>query len=168
MTAIKGKVWKFGDDINTDVIMPFKIKSRTNDPYELASHCMSGLDPDFPKKVSKGDFIVAGKNFGCGSSREQAPIAIKYCGIAAVIAESFARILYRNAISIGLPVLQCEGISDAVEEGDTLEVDAEEGIVTVKSGKTFTSTKLSGFLNDLIREGGVVNYYKKYRKFPWE
>ncbi|MFL6523524.1 MAG: hypothetical protein ACJ71B_08610, partial [Nitrososphaera sp.] len=98
----KGKTWIFGDDINTDIIIPFRFKSRTNDPYEMAKYAMYGIDPDFHKKISKGDFIVAGKNFGGGSSREQAPVALKYAGIAAVIAESFARIFYRNAFTIGL------------------------------------------------------------------
>ena len=110
-TAIlKGKAWVFGDDINTDIIIPFRFKSRTNDPYEMAKYAMYGIDPDFHKKISKGDLIVGGKNFGGGSSREQAPVALKYAGISAVIAESFARIFYRNAFTIGLPALEISEI----------------------------------------------------------
>jgi len=127
---LTGKAWKFGSNIDTDVIIPYKYKARTLDPQELGAHCMEGLDPEFPRKISKGDFIVAGENFGCGSSREQAPIAIKSCGISAVIAESFARIFFRNAINIGLPVLECVEVTREVNEGDVLEVDLENGVVT--------------------------------------
>ena len=118
-----GKAWVFGDDINTDIIIPFRFKSRTNDPYEMAKYAMYGIDPDFHKKITKGDFIVAGKNFGGGSSREQAPVALKYAGIAAVIAESFARIFYRNAFTIGLPALEIPKIKDKIVQGDALKID---------------------------------------------
>ena len=123
-TAIlHGKAWVFGDNINTDIIIPFRFKSRTNDPYEMAKYAMYGIDPDFPTKISKGDLIVAGKNFGGGSSREQAPVALKYAGISIVIAESFARIFYRNAFTIGLPALEISEIKGNVVQGDELKVD---------------------------------------------
>jgi len=163
-----GKVWKFGDNINTDVIIPYKHKARSIDPETLAEHCMEGIDPDFSKKIQKGDFIVAGRNFGCGSSREQAPVAIKACGISGVIAESFARIFYRNAINIGLPVLVCKGILKETNEGDIIQVDLSKGII-----KNLTTTKEIGvekqpeFLEKMLKAGGLVEYFKKYRKFPW-
>jgi len=166
---LKGKVWKFGDDINTDLIIPYKYKARTLDPKELGMHCMEGLDPLFPKKVSPGDFIVAGKNFGCGSSREQAPIAIKACGISAIIAKSFARIFYRNAINIGLPVLECKENLEAIEEGDLLEVDLKKGIIKdLSKNLILKASRIPSFLEKLLEEGGLVEYYKKYKKFPWK
>lgn len=166
---LKGKAWKFGDDINTDLIIPYKYKARTLDPKELGIHCMEGIDPYFSKKVNPGDFIVAGKNFGCGSSREQAPIAIKACGISAVIAKSFARIFYRNAINIGLPVLECKEGLEKIEEGDLLEVDLKEGIINdLSKNLTLKTSKIPSFLEKLLNEGGLVEYYKKYRKFPWK
>jgi 3-isopropylmalate/(R)-2-methylmalate dehydratase small subunit len=115
--VLEGKAWVFGDDINTDIIMPFRFKSRTNDPNEMAKYAMYGIDPDFPKKIDKGDILVAGKNFGGGSSREQAPVALQYAGISAIVAESFARIFYRNAFTIGLPALEIPGIKDHVVQG---------------------------------------------------
>ena len=166
---IKGKVWKFGDNIDTDVIIPFKYKAATNDPYELAAHAMEGLDPDFSKKVRQGDVIIAGKNFGCGSSREQAPIALKYAGISAVIAESFARIFYRNAFNIGLPPLIIPDISKKVDEGDEIEVDLKEGTVKImKTSEILNFMPVKGFMHKLLEEGGIVQYYKKHGKFPWE
>lgn len=165
---MKGKVHKFGNFINTDLIIPFRFKSRTNDPVELAKYSMYGVDPDFPKKVKKGDFIVAGENFGGGSSREQAPISIKYAGISAVLAESFARIFFRNSFTIGLPVLEVPGISKAVKQGDRLDVNLQKGTVTLSSGKTLKANPVSGFLKDLQKAGGLKPYYKKHRKFPWE
>ena len=119
---IKGRVWKFGDNVDTDAILPARYLIYT-DPEELAKYAMTGIDEEFPKKVNKGDIIVAGRNFGCGSSREHAPIGLKALGISLVIAESFARIFYRNAINIGLPLMECKGISKKVDEGDILEVD---------------------------------------------
>lgn len=167
--SIKGRVHKFGNFINTDLIIPFRFKSRTNDPHELATYAMYGIDPSFPKKVSKGDFIVAGGNFGGGSSREQAPIAIKYCGIAAVIADSFARIFFRNALTIGLPVLEIPGIHKQVKKGDPLEVDLQKGTVkNLRTKRSFKAKEVSGFLKDLQKAGGLKNYYKKHKKFPWE
>ncbi|MEM3506170.1 MAG: 3-isopropylmalate dehydratase small subunit [Candidatus Bathyarchaeia archaeon] len=166
---LKGKAWKFGNDINTDLIIPYKYKARTLDPKELGMHCMEGIDPYFSKKVRPGDFIIAGKNFGCGSSREQAPIAIKACGISVVIAKSFARIFYRNAINIGLPVLECKEDLEKIEEGDLLEVDLKEGIVKdISRNLTLKTSKIPSFLEKLLDEGGLVEYYKKYAKFPWK
>lgn len=167
--TLKGKVHKFGDFVNTDIIIPFRFKSRTNDPDELAKYCMYGIDPEFPKKVTKGDFIVAGENFGGGSSREQAPIAIKYAGISAVIAESFARIFFRNSIAIGLPVLEIPGITKEIKDGDKLEIDLKKWTVkNLRTGKAYQSKKVSGFLEELQKAGGLVSYYKKHGKFPWE
>lgn len=166
---IKGRVWKFGDNIDTDVIIPYKYKAATTDPYELAKYAMSGLDPSFSKKVKSGDVIVAGKNFGCGSSREQAPIALKYAGISAVLAESFARIFYRNAFNIGLPPLIIPGISGKVKEGDMLEIDLKEGTVKIlKTAEILKFTPVKGFMRKLLEEGGIVQYFKKHGKFPWQ
>ncbi|MCP8304949.1 MAG: 3-isopropylmalate dehydratase small subunit [archaeon] len=165
---MKGRAWKFGDDVNTDIIIPYKHKARSIDPKTLAKHCMEGIDPEFSKKVQKGDFIVAGRNFGCGSSREQAPVSIKACGISAVIAESFARIFYRNAINIGLPVLVCEGISKEVDEGDIIEVDLSKGIAkNLSKEKIIDVEKQPEFLEKMVKAGGLVEYYKKFRRFPW-
>ncbi|MEM3383178.1 MAG: 3-isopropylmalate dehydratase small subunit [Nitrososphaerales archaeon] len=164
-----GRVWKFSDNIDTDVIIPYKYKARSIDPKELAEHCMEGIDPEFSKKVKKGDFIVAGRNFGCGSSREQAPVAIKACGISAVIAESFARIFYRNAINIGLPAIVCKGISKETNEGDLIELDLKEGTVkNLSNGKVIKINKQPDFLERMLEVGGLIEYYKKFGKFPWE
>jgi 3-isopropylmalate/(R)-2-methylmalate dehydratase small subunit len=167
--VLKGKAWVFGDDINTDIIIPFRLKARTNDPVEMGQYCMYGIDPDFPKKISKGDFIVAGNNFGGGSSREQAPVSIKYAGIAAVVAESFSRIFTRNCFAIGLPILQVENITKAVNQNDNLEIDIDK--LTVKnlsSNKTLQAREWPKFLTDILKSGGVVEYYKHNNKFPWE
>ncbi|MGQ9718475.1 MAG: 3-isopropylmalate dehydratase small subunit [Nitrososphaerales archaeon] len=166
---MKGRVWKFSDNIDTDVIIPYKYKARSIDPKELAEHCLEGIDPDFSKKVQKGDFIVAGRNFGCGSSREQAPIAIKASGISAVIAESFARIFYRNAINIGLPAIVCKGITREINESDIIEVDLSEGMVkNTTTGKSLKADRQPKFLERMLEAGGLVEYYKKFGKFPWE
>ena len=127
--VLNGKVFLFGDDVNTDVIIPARFLN-TSDPSVLASHCMEDIDPDFCRNVKKGDIIVAGHNFGCGSSREHAPIAIQAAGVSCVIAESFARIFYRNSINIGLPILECERACQSVKAGDKLSVDLEKGIIT--------------------------------------
>ncbi|MDQ4023127.1 MAG: 3-isopropylmalate dehydratase small subunit [Thermoproteota archaeon] len=168
-TAIlNGKAWVFGDDINTDIIIPFRFKSRTNDPYEMAKYAMYGIDPDFPTKISKGDFIVAGKNFGGGSSREQAPVALKYAGISIVIAESFARIFYRNAFTIGLPALEISEIKGKVVQGDELKVDI--GNFTMENIRTkgiFHAKKVPEFMQQMLLEGGLVEYYKRHNRFPW-
>ena len=163
-----GKAWVFGDDINTDIIIPFRFKSRTNDPYEMAKYAMYGIDPDFPSKISKGDFIVAGKNFGGGSSREQAPVALKYAGISIVIAESFARIFYRNAFTIGLPALEVSEIKGNVVQGDELKVDI--GNFTVENMRTkgiFHARKVPEFMQQMLLNGGLVEYYRKNQRFPW-
>jgi 3-isopropylmalate/(R)-2-methylmalate dehydratase small subunit len=164
MSVIRGRAWKFGDNVDTDVIIPFKYKARTIDPQELAQHVMEGIDPDFPKKVRPGDVIVAGRNFGCGSSREQAPLAIKAAGIAAVVAESFARIFFRNAINIGLPVLEIKGIFEKTDNGDVLEIDLQQGIVrNMSKGLAFKATPIPDMLMEILKEGGLVNYIKKRR-----
>src|ERR687898_3434202 len=130
ISITKGKAWIFGDNINTDIIIPFRFKSRTNDPYEMAKYAMYGYDPNFHKRISKDDIIVAGRNFGGGSSREQAPVALKYAGISAVVAESFARIFYRNAFTIGLPALEIPEIKDRIVQGDPLIINLAEFTVT--------------------------------------
>ncbi|TDA34200.1 3-isopropylmalate dehydratase [Candidatus Nezhaarchaeota archaeon WYZ-LMO8] len=161
---IRGRVWRFGDNVDTDVIIPFKYKARTLDPKELAQHVMEGIDPEFPKKVKPGDIMVAGRNFGCGSSREQAPLAIKAAGIAAVVAESFARIFFRNAINIGLPVLEVKGVSEKTFEGDVLEIDLAQGVVkNLTRGLTFKATPIPDMLMEILRKGGLVNYLKERR-----
>ena len=158
---MKGKVWKFGDNVNTDEIIPARYLN-TSDPKELAEHLMEDADPDFTKKAKPGDIIVGGENFGCGSSREHAPIAIKTAGISCVVAKSFARIFFRNAINIGLPIVEAPGAVDAINEGDTIEVDLAAG--TIKNPRTKKSYKFAPFpeeLQGIIREGGLMNYVRK-------
>lgn len=158
---IKGRVWKFGDDIDTDIIIPGRYLV-LNDEKELAKHVMMGLDPDFSQKIKKGDIIVAGKNFGCGSSREHAPIAIKGAGISTVVAESFARIFYRNAINIGLTLVESTNISKNVSQGDEIEVDMKRGVLKNNStGKEFKVKNLPEFMIDILNEGGLIPYLKK-------
>lgn len=165
---LKGRAWVFGDNINTDIIIPFRFKSRTNDPYELAKYAMYGYDPDFHKKISKNDIIVAGRNFGGGSSREQAPVALKYAGISAVIAKSFARIYYRNAFTIGLPALEVPGIEGKIKQHDELEVDISKFIVkNIRTRRSFQAKKVPEFMQRMLLEGGLVEYYKRYKQFPW-
>ena len=165
----KRKAWIFGDNVNTDIIIPFRFKSRTNDPYEMAKYAMYGYDPDFHKKISNGDVIVAGQNFGGGSSREQAPVALKYAGISAVIAQSFARIFYRNSFTIGLPALEIPDIKKGnVDQGDELSIDISKFTVqNLKRGKTFQAKTVPKFMQQMLVEGGLVQYYKKYGNFPW-
>ncbi len=148
---IRGKAWIFGDDVDTDVIIPGPYL-RTKDVKSLACHAMEGLDPDFAKKVKPGDVIVAGSNFGCGSSREQAPLALKGAGVACVVAKSFARIFFRNAINVGLPVAEADV---GCNEGDVVEVNLDLGTVTV-NGKTCQGTKLPSFLQEILQDGGLV------------
>lgn len=156
---IKGKVWKFGDNINTDDIIAARYLN-TTDEKQLASHCMETIMPDFSKKVNKGDIIVAGKNFGCGSSREHAPVAIKGCGISVVIAKSFARIFLRNSINIGLPVIELSEVDD-IEEGNELEIDFEKGTINnLTKNKSYTFQKYPEFLQDIIRNGGLIEWVK--------
>jgi 3-isopropylmalate/(R)-2-methylmalate dehydratase small subunit len=164
MSGIKivGKVWKYGDDVNTDLIVPGKYLELV-DPEEMALHAMEGIDPEFPQKITKGDIVVGGANFGCGSSREHAPLALKYAGVGAVIAESFARIFYRNAINVGLPALECPGIIDAVEEGDQLEVDITGGKVrNLSKNVELKFVPLPGFMVEVLGEGGLVTYIKNH------
>ena len=158
---IKGKLHKFGNDINTDEIIPARYLN-TSDPKELAAHVMEDADINFPKKVKAGDIIVAGKNFGCGSSREHAPLAIKTAGIALVIAESFARIFYRNAFNIGLLILECPKAAKTAKTGQTLTVDAALGkIKNVTTNKEYTAGSVPEFMQDLIKSGGLMKYMKK-------
>ena len=158
---LRGKVHKYGADINTDVIIPARYLN-VYDPAELAQHCMEDLDPEFLQKVKPGDIIVAGTNFGCGSSREHAPLAIKATGISCVIAKSFARIFYRNAMNIGLPILECEEAVDKTEAGDTLEIDLSTGeIVNITRGLTFKAKPYPEFMLELINSGGLIEYTKR-------
>ncbi len=155
---IKGKAWKYGDDVNTDEIIPARYLNVTNHD-ELAAHCMEDIDPDFVKKVSPGDIIVAAKNFGCGSSREHAPLAIKSAGISCVIAKSFARIFYRNSINIGLPILECESAAENIEEGDLIEINLATGeIKNLTKGQTYYAKPFPEFMQQIIANGGLMNY----------
>ena len=159
--TISGKAIKFAANIDTDVILPGPYLVHT-DPYELAKHAMAGLDEEFPQKAAKGVIVVGGKNFGCGSSREQAPIALKYSGVKCVLAESFARIFYRNAITIGLPVLVCENVSDKVKEGDTVTVNLQTGKVEDKTnGFVMEATKLPKFIMEILDDGGLIEHLKR-------
>lgn len=167
-TVLKGRTWVWPDDVNTDIIIPFRFKARTNDPVEMAKYCMYGFDPEFYKKVKPGDLFVAGKNFGGGSSREQAPVAIKYSYVAAVVAESFARIFYRNCFAIGLPALEVPGISKLVKQFDQIEINLQDWSVKTPDGSVHSALKVPDFLRGLMREGGLVEYYKNHRSFPWE
>ncbi len=153
---IKGRAWIFGDDVDTDVIIPGKYL-RTKDLASLAEHVMEGLDPQFASKVRKGDMIVAGSNFGCGSSREQAPLALKLAGVSAVVAKSFARIFYRNAINIGLPLVEAD---TTCSEGVEIEVDLASGTVRIENA-TVQGTKLPDFLLEILQDGGLVTHRKK-------
>ena len=158
---LKGKVHKYGADVNTDVIIPARYLN-ISDPAELAKHCMEDIDEDFVGRVQPGDVIMATTNFGCGSSREHAPLAIKAAGISCVIAKSFARIFFRNAINIGLPLLECEKAVDKTDAGDTLEVDLSSGrIKNLTNGMTFTANPYPDFMAELISAGGLIEYTKK-------
>ncbi len=156
---IRGKAWVYGDDVDTDVIIPGPYL-RTKDVKELACHAMEGLDPEFAEKVSPGDVIVAGKNFGCGSSREQAPLALREAGVSCVVAKSFARIFYRNAINVGLPVVEADVVC---RQGDEVEVNLSDGTVTV-GGRTFSGTKLPDFLLEILQDGGLVSHRRKEKE----
>ena len=156
----RGPVFKYGDNIDTDVIIPARYLN-TQSAAELASHCMEDIDKDFIKNVKKGDIIVAEKNFGCGSSREHAPIAIKAAGVSCVIAETFARIFYRNAINIGLPILECPAASEAIAEGDTVSIDFDTGVITDETtGQTFQAAPFPPFIQNIIAKGGLMNSLK--------
>lgn len=160
----KGKVWKFGDNIDTDAIIPARYLT-TSDPQELAAHCMEDADPDFVKKMKSGDIILGGENFGCGSSREHAPIAIKAAGVSCVIAKSFARIFYRNSFNMGLPIFESRELVDAIKEGDEITVDSAGGtITTTDSNKTFTTKPIPPFMEQLIADGGLMKHIAGKRK----
>ncbi len=161
MIKLRGKVHKYGDDVNTDVIIPARYLN-VSEPAELAQHCMEDLDPDFLKRVKPGDIIVAGSNFGCGSSREHAPLAIKAAGVSCVIASSFARIFYRNALNIGLPILECEEAVNSTKSGDTLEVDLNTGkIINITRNLAFKAKPFPDFMLELIKAGGLIQYTKR-------
>jgi 3-isopropylmalate/(R)-2-methylmalate dehydratase small subunit len=154
----RGKIWKFGDNIDTDVIIPARYLN-TSDPKVLASHCMEDADPEFVKKISVGDIIVAKNNFGCGSSREHAPIAIKAAGISCVIAGSFSRIFYRNSFNMGLPIFESGELWDMVSDGQEIEVDGDEGSVTiVGTEKTLRVSPIPPFMQELINDGGLMQH----------
>jgi methanogen homoaconitase small subunit len=153
----RGRAWKYGDNIDTDVIIPGKYL-RTTDLKSLGEHAMEGITPGF--RPSAGDVIVAGKNFGCGSSREQAPLALKYSGISCVVARSFARIFFRNAINVGLPIMEAE--TAEINDGEIVEVDLDEGVVRA-GGREYEGTRLPGFLQDILRAGGLVAYRRGMR-----
>lgn len=157
---MKGQVWKFGDNIDTDLIIPARYLN-SSDPKELAEHAMEDADPTWVSKKSVGDFIVAGENFGCGSSREHAPIAIKAAGISAIIAKSFARIFYRNAINIGLPILESPEAVDQLKTDDQIEVDLAKGeIKNLNGGAVYTAQPFPEFMQKIIDRGGLINYLK--------
>ncbi|MBS7654199.1 MAG: 3-isopropylmalate dehydratase small subunit [Candidatus Bathyarchaeia archaeon] len=158
---VSGKAVLFGDNINTDIIIPSKYLTSL-DPNELAKHAMESIDPSFPNRAKEGVIIVAGRNFGCGSSREQAPLALKYAGVNCIIAESFARIFFRNAINIGLPILEAAGTSGEIDEGDVLKIILEEGkIIDETKGRVFSASRLPGFILEIIRDGGLIEHLVK-------
>lgn len=158
---IKGKVFKFGDNINTDEIIPARYLN-TSDTKELGKHCMEGIDTSFAARIAPGDIVVAGKNFGCGSSREHAPVSLKACGISLVIAESFARIFYRNAINIGLPILELAGTKEKISAGEMLKVDLEKGeIVNIDQNEKYSTQPFPEFMEKIISAGGLMNHVKK-------
>lgn len=156
------KAFVYGDSINTDLVIPGKF-TKTLDFQELAFHCLEDLDPTFRERVQKGDILVVGKNFGCGSSREQAPLALKYAGVGAVLAKSFARIFYRNAINVGLAVLVCD--TSEIKDGDSLEIDMSKGVVTVNSEKKIPCQPLSPIMQQILEAGGLVPFLKEKGDF---
>ncbi|MDD5504502.1 MAG: 3-isopropylmalate dehydratase small subunit [Candidatus Omnitrophica bacterium] len=163
---LTGSVHRFEDSINTDYIISGRYKFRIQDPHELAKHLLEDLKPEFYKTIKQGDFIVAGANFGCGSSREQAPIAIKYSGISAVIAKSFARIFFRNAINLGLILIECD--TSGFRQSDTLQVDTAQGhVVNVSTGQKVKITPLPDFMTKIIEDGGIVEHFKKHGDFKF-
>jgi len=160
MAKLEGKVWKFGDNIDTDLIIAARYLN-TSDPYKLAEYVMEDANPEFAKKVKKGDIIVAGANFGSGSSREHAPIALKYAGVSAVVAKSFARIFYRNSFNMGLPIFEIENIDD-IEDSSKLSIDMDRGVIQdLKSGKEYKFKPIPEFMQKLVNAGGLINYAKE-------
>jgi len=159
--VLSGSAWLFGDDLDTDAIIPARYLN-TSDPDELASHCMEDVDPDFPKKVSAGDIIIGGKNFGCGSSREHAPIAIKAAGVSCVIAATYARIFYRNAFNMGLPIFESPEAAGGIGPGDKVEVDPATGVIrNLSTGAQFNAEPYPPFMMDLIKAGGLIPFLLK-------
>ncbi|MCX7841540.1 MAG: 3-isopropylmalate dehydratase small subunit [Clostridia bacterium] len=164
MMNAHGKAIKYGDNVDTDVIIPARYLN-TSDPEELAKYCMEDIDKDFVNKVCKGDIMVAGKNFGCGSSREHAPIAIKASGISCVIAETFARIFYRNAINIGLPIVECPEAAEDISDGDEVKVDFDSGIITnVTKSKTYKGVPFPRFMQEIMAADGLIGYIRQNKK----
>lgn len=158
-----GRVFKYGDNVDTDVIIPARYLN-TSDPKELAAHCMEDIDLEFSKKVKQGDIIVANKNFGCGSSREHAPIAIKESGVSCVIASTFARIFYRNAINIGLPIIECNQAVESIENGDELEVNFDNGIIkNLTKNEEYQGEAFPEFMQKIINSNGLIGYIKEAR-----
>lgn len=161
IVTIRGRVWKYGDNVDTDAIIPARYLNMSTEA-ELAAHCMEDIDREFIQKVQKGDIVVAGKNFGCGSSREHAPVALKGAGVSCVIAETFARIFYRNAINIGLPILECPEAAQAAQTGQTLEVDLASGVIRhLETGQTYRSSPYPPFMLELVAAGGLVPYTRQ-------
>ena len=157
---VQGKVFKYGDNVDTDVIIPARYLNAPS-PEELAKHCMEDIDADFVKNVKAGDIMVGGANFGCGSSREHAPISIRAAGVSCVIAASFARIFYRNAINIGFPILECPEAAEKINAGDEVSVDFDTGVITdLTTGETFKATAFTAFINGIIENGGLLSYIK--------
>ncbi|MCS7252985.1 MAG: 3-isopropylmalate dehydratase small subunit [Armatimonadota bacterium] len=160
-TKLRGRVHKFGDHIDTDAIIPARYLV-TTDESELAKHCMEPIDPSFPSRVARGDILVAGENFGCGSSREHAPLAIKGTGISCIIAKSFARIFYRNAINIGLPILECASAAEEAEDGDLIECDLESGVIlNLTKGTQHQAEPFPEFMRQIIESGGLINFVRR-------
>jgi len=161
---VRGRVFKYGDDVDTDVIIPARYLT-SSEPEDLAKHCMEAIDASFAKRVRPGDVIVAGRNFGCGSSREHAPMAIKASGISSVVARSFARIFFRNAINIGLPILECEEAATDIEEGDEVEVDFNSGTIqNLTKNRIYQACSFPLFIREIIKADGLVNYVRKTLK----
>ena len=160
----KGRAFKYGDNVDTDVIIPARYLN-SSDPAELATHCMEDIDNTFVKRVQKGDIIVATKNFGCGSSREHAPIAIKAAGVSCVIAETFARIFYRNAINIGLPIIECKEAAEKIEAGDQVEINFDDGMIYNRTkNESYKGEAFPPFMQELIAAGGLINYMNQSLK----
>ena len=159
---MKGKAWNYGDDINTDFILP-GIYLELTDPDEMGKHAMEGIDKEFAKKVQPGDVVVGGRNFGLGSSREHAPIALKHSGVSVVIAEGFARIFYRNAANLGLPALECPNVSKEIKTGDTVEVDLAKGKIIVNGKKELSFVPVPEFMMEILEAGGLREYIKQNR-----
>ena len=158
--TIRGRAWTFGDDIDTDIIIPARYLT-TVDPAELAAHCMEPVSPDFPKLVRPGDIVVGGKNFGCGSSREHAPIALKGCGVAVVIAPTFARIFYRNSFNVGLPAIESPAAAAAIRQGDEVEVDLAAGAIrNLTRGESYVFSPIPAFMMELVAAGGLMSWLR--------